>query len=316
MSGGESRRRVPGAESTAMNQTNDTFLFSAESSRPVSWHASASSYLVPPPMYQPAQHYPRSDLGNEFYTYDLPQTPAVYSGYTSPATAFSPVSMPYNDFDQQQYPFSNPYAPNTGYPPSYLGFEQHQAPDYITAMSGHVDQTMYTHFDWSNSQAAGFISSTSPPTPENFLPIQHPAPGFESEEAIAYHALSDDEPEGEELVGLGLYDSPEVPKSPFDPQLDPYRTMISQIMGPQYRRPESTGKGLKLEETWTPPSDDEDDCHDCDGCDDDEDEDEDGEGEDDDEASAPPAHFQQNAWTGNPMVLPGVAQTSGPVGWL
>lgn len=124
-----------------------------------------------------------------------------------------------------------------------------------------------------------FESSSSPPTPENFLPIQHPDTTFPADDAIPYHSLSDSEPEGEILQGLGLYDTPEISKPPpSDLQLDNYRAlMMSQLLGPAYRKaePEATGKGLKLEETWNPPpSDDEDD---------EDDDEQDGEAEDDEE---------------------------------
>jgi len=133
---------------------------------------------------------------------------------------------------------------------------------------------MYSHFDWTNYTTNAYESSTSPPTPENFLPIQHPEANFSSEEAIPYHPLSDsaDEDEGEILCGLGLYDEPDVSKMySSDPQLDNYRSSISQLLGPVQRN-EPMGKGLKLEETWNPPADD-----------DEEDDEDDGEGEEDED---------------------------------
>lgn len=131
--------------------------------------------------------------------------------------------------------------------------------------------SMYSNnTDWDNFAINGFNSNTAPPTPENFLPIQHPEPSLQSDNAIPFHSLSDSEQEGEELVGMGLYDVPEK-AAPLDPQLDNYRAlMMSQFLGPAYGKQEPTRKGLKLEETWNPPvSDDE--------------EEEDGESEEDDE---------------------------------
>jgi hypothetical protein len=143
-----------------------------------------------------------------------------------------------------------------------------------------MDPSMYSHFDWNNFAVNGFEnSSTAPPTPENFLPIQHPEPTFPAEESIPYHPLSDDD-DGEELIGMGLYDTPEPAKVlSSDPQLDSYRTsMMSHLLGAGRREP--TGKGLKLEETWNPPpSDDEED-------DEEDDDEQDGEGESDDEDKA------------------------------
>jgi hypothetical protein len=137
-----------------------------------------------------------------------------------------------------------------------------------------MDPSMYSHFDWENFATNGFDDVTAPPTPNDFLPIQQPDPSFEADESIPYHSLEDSDEPGEVLVGMGLYDAPE--KSPAsDPHLDNYRSSImSQLLGPGYRKPETpvaTGKGLKLEETWNPPPSD-------DGEDEDGDEDEDAEG--------------------------------------
>jgi len=140
----------------------------------------------------------------------------------------------------------------------------------LSPMSDNIEPS-YSQFDWNNFAAHGFDNATAPPTPEDFLPIQHPNPSFEAEESIPYHPLESPDPAGEQLIGMGLYDTPE--KSALsDPQLDSYRAaMMTQMLGSAYRKYESTGKGLKLEETWNPPpSDDEGD--------------DDGEGEDDDDA--------------------------------
>lgn len=53
---------------------------------------------------------------------------------------------------------------------------------------------------------------------------------------IPYHSLDDQEDEGEILVGMGLYDTPDKPSLP-DAQLEQYRTaMISQWTGQMRRR--------------------------------------------------------------------------------
>ena len=135
---------------------------------------------------------------------------------------------------------------------------------------------MYSHFDWNNFAVNGFEnSSTAPPTPENFLPMQHPEPTFPAEESIPYHPLSESD-DGEELIGMGLYDTPEPAKTlSSDPQLDNYRSlMMSHLLGVG-RRVEPTGKGLKLEETWIPPPSDDEEEED--------DDEQDGEGESDEE---------------------------------
>lgn len=229
--------------------------------RPVSWHP--STQMAPQPSYQ---SYPMPEMNN----FELPPTPAVYSGYTSPSSTFSPLSQPFTEFQrQQQFQYldetsffptasydtsSNIYAP---YQPSTLRQETEIQP--FLADTGGMDPAMYSHFDWNNFASNGFSSATAPPTPENFLPIQHPSPSFEVSEPPPY-TLDDPDSDDEPLVGLGLYDTPE--KSPaYDPHFDNYRAqMMAKLLGPSYRKYEPTGKGLKLEETWNPPpSDDGDD---------------------------------------------------------
>lgn len=87
---------------------------------------------------------------------------------------------------------------------------------------------------------------TGPSTPE-FLPIQK----FGDEPSLADASLNNQEPENE-LVGMGLYNSPGM--------LEPPRQGVS-------------GKGLKLEETFTPSSDNEDEDKDDDDADADEEQD-------------------------------------------
>jgi len=246
--------------------SHDGLQIPAKSNRPVSWHP--SSQFVPQQVYQPT--YQAMNTNNEFPIFDFAHASAVYSGYASPDSTFSPVSMPYTGYGHPQYPYTDSsvsYAPSSNY-------GGQQIPSYLSTPADNTDSTMYSHFDWTNYTTNAYESSTSPPTPENFLPIQHPEANFSSEEAIPYHPLSDsaDEDEGEILCGLGLYDEPDVSKMySSDPQLDNYRSSISQLLGPVQRN-EPMGKGLKLEETWNPPADD-----------DEEDDEDDGEGEEDED---------------------------------
>lgn len=263
--------------------TNDGMQMLQKSNRPVSWHP--STQFGPQPVYH---HTPITcpSTNNEYQIFDLPPTPTVYSGYTSPSSTFSPLSMPFTGYDQQQYSYVD--APMR-YPSSdHIALHreestQQQAPTYTSTPCDNSDSTMYSHFDWSNFAVNGFERSTAPPTPENFLPIQHPDPTFPTDDAIPYHSLADStqEEEGEILCGMGLYDNPDVGKAvPSDPQLDNYRSsMIPQMFGSKYVR-EPTGKGLKLEETWNPPASDHDDEDD-----DDDDDERDGEGEQDEETT-------------------------------
>ena len=226
------------------------------SSRPVSWHP--ASHLMPQ-QYQQSYNIPTPDPNNQYNLFTLPSTPAVHSGYASPDSTFSPLSVPYTGYEQHQC-FQNPPPMPT---PEYLNQPQFVQPyaNLFPLAAQDTDPSMYSHFDWNNFATNGFVNSTAPPTPDNFLPIQYPEPAFPAEEAIPYHSLEDNESDdGEELIGMGLYDTPEFSKSSLaDPQLNSYRAMMmSQLAGSGYALPrklESEGKGLKLEETWTPPSD-------------------------------------------------------------
>jgi len=259
---------------------NDSLHIPAKSNRPVSWHP--SSKIGPHPIYHSSYPMPYLNTPNDFQIFDFPPTPAAYSGYASPSSSFSPISAPFTGYDEQ-YPYldsSVPYTSNRN--PAQDGHvDGQQMGHYTSTPSDNTDSAFYSHFDWNSFAANGFERSTAPPTPENFLPIQHPDPTFPTDESIPYHSLSDSpqEDDGEILCGMGLYDSPDVGKTAaFDPQLDNYRSsMMSQLLGPTYRR-EPMGKGLKLEETWNPPpSDDEND---------DKDEEEDGEGDEDEDIMA------------------------------
>jgi len=303
MADGQYRRRMGMVDQSSVTMggfpANDGVQPPTRSNRPLSWHP--SSHLAPQPTYNSSYAIPKPDTNEQFTTFDLPQTPAIYSGYASPDSTFSPSLMPYSGYDQPQfaYPDSTAFYPSN---PNYIPFQAstlvQQTPSYLTPPTQDLDPSMYSHFDWTNFSTSGFESSTAPPTPKNLLPIQNPDPVFPTEESIPYHSLSDSESEGEELIGMGLYDAPEVSKTPScDPQLDNYRAlMMSQLLGSGHRQSESTGKGLKLEETWNPPpSDDEDD---------EEDEDEDGEGEDEEE---PTVEAGIDAGSGSP---PGVSATA------
>ncbi|KAK6584975.1 hypothetical protein PZA11_003199 [Diplocarpon coronariae] len=290
---------------------NDGLTGSPPRSRPVSWH--------------PASHPASQQQCQSTYSVassDLRQPPAfempVYSGYASPDSSVSPVSMPFNGYGQPQ-PTPQEQTSSfqlTGYAAAPL--QQHhqfqvQAQHALTPLgTENMDPTMYSHFDWNSLAADDFEdSSTAPPTPENFLPIQHPEPVFPAAEEIPYHPLSLSEPEsdGEELIGMGLYDAPEAVKTPSsNPDLDYYRGLMrSGYLGTGTRKLAATGKGLKLEEKYVPPpSDDEDE------------EEQDGEGEDDDEApiESVGAPFSQGTC---PPTQPHVtipSQWYGGSGWL
>ncbi|KFY27830.1 hypothetical protein V493_03279 [Pseudogymnoascus sp. VKM F-4281 (FW-2241)] len=300
---GDSYRRQPAAAvnqgmsaSGEPSQAYLTPLQAVSQTRPVSWHPSAySTYDVP---FQPVYNQDMTDYNMSYSTsQDLPHTPALQSNYGSPSAAFSPESQPWTSYDQDYQLYDTSFMQpsfDNGAMADYNVYSQYQlqlaAQTQQTSYNDCMNPSIYSHFDWNNYASTGFEDGTAPPTPENFLPIQHPEPPCAIETTIPYHSLDDQEDEGEILVGMGLYDTPDKPSLP-DVQLEQYRTaMISQYLGSTTHRAtaaaavvvaESTGKGLKLEETWNPPpsEDGEDEDQDAEGSDDDEEEEAGGRGQ-------------------------------------
>lgn len=184
-------------------------------------------------------------------------TPILYSGYTSPASTFSPVTLPYTAYDQYPFPEETPYFNAHGqsgimYAPYQPSTIRHLESTYRDPRQD--DASALTQFDWDHFVAHGFSSTTSPPTPENYVSAR-PQQSFQVEDGIPFNPL-DGEDTGEELVALGLYDAPEKTPS-FDPTYNGYRSTIMQYLAPLpphgYMN-QPTGKGLKLEEAYVPPS--------------------------------------------------------------
>lgn len=243
--------------------------------RPVSWHPS-SSHLS---QYQQLPALTTSTMQYSFPTYNdldyfnnaaqFPPTPAAYSAYGSPSSTFSPLSLPYSGYEAPQQQYYSPgwnvsAAPITNTVPT-MSSMQTTAESYAPISTQCDYSTNQSQVDWNNFAAMQSFDHrvTAPPTPEDLPKMQQIEPALPREEAIPYQPLEEDEEEGEILIGMGLYDTPE--KDIFDPTLDNYRNRLS-MLGASFDYPESKGKGLKLEETWEPPPmDDDDDEEDGDG---------------------------------------------------
>ena len=111
------------------------------------------------------------------------------------------------------------------------GYDQYASPGLQTSDWAHISSTLDDY--------------PVPQTPD-FLPIQYPADNLESSNLP--HITKK---KSNELVGMGLYDNTE--------SHDRAANHLSSLNG------ESMGKGLKLEETWQPPKDDEGDDEDEEG---------------------------------------------------
>ncbi|KAI1175504.1 hypothetical protein F4777DRAFT_328838 [Nemania sp. FL0916] len=241
-----------------------------QNSRPVSWHP--NSHLLE--SQQMHLQVPQLDLNQfamsmatPYYAkgcltgyQNLPPTPTVYSGHTSPASGLSPLLFPYGPATQSAalpaY-ISDPSIPAPQSTSSCYNASSNSDPS--RTFPAYVNQTS---FDWHTYSPQGLHSCTTPPTPDECQAL-HPVQSIPSEESIPFNPLeehSGDEEDGEILVGMGLYDLPN--KSDTDPTLDYYHTTTSQLLDTTYRG----GKGWKLEEAWEPPAtDDEDTDEDADG---------------------------------------------------
>ncbi|KAG9237727.1 hypothetical protein BJ875DRAFT_125038 [Amylocarpus encephaloides] len=285
---GPYRRRVAVPSFTAGFVSNDGLPLPNRSSRPVSWHPSTQQipHAQPQSFYQP----PTYDFNSTQFQ-SLSSTPAFYSEYTSPTTDFTHIPQSHSGFEQPQYPILD--APSHYSVSSQQAFMIEDQAQHHAASGAGLDTTIYPNFEWSNMAPSNnsFESSTAPPTPEYFLPIQVPGPIVPSEESITYQSLGDDEEDEDLLVGVGLYDMPEsTPDKPMDldPGLGFSRSatwmMRTQFLSAEYggrrmpqeqeREREAPGKGLKLEEGWAPPMDDGKHDEEADGEGEDEDEDE------------------------------------------
>lgn len=218
--------------------------------RPVSWHPS-THLQVPfqgvqqPVNYQVATPNMYATDYQDMYLSAPPQfSPMMesYSNDTSPSSTFSPLptALP----TEAQF-----YGQPTGWEASQKVMPFYPVDNRAEPCPAMNQAAGSTGLDWNGFIMNGF-SNTSPPTPEGFLQVQ--APQVTAEEPVP---VQEPEEEGEILVGMGLYDTPE--KHDEDPHLNNYRSTVSSLLGASFRPSEPRGKGLKLEETWEPPAADE-----------------------------------------------------------
>lgn len=225
---------------------------STRPSRPVSWHPSSSQFSQLPSyeMYGQQQYQTQpqaymaqyqgtgyNDVNYFTSSQDFPHTPAVYSGYTSPATALSPLSLPYSTpYEQQAQQAQQQYFTQASWavPPELSP----AAPTLESPMDMLESTSTVSENSWS-SYSQTYAACTAPPTPDNYAQAPYAEPKVQSEESIPYQPLMEEEQDdgGEVLYGLGLYDAPSKPS----------------LLGSGLSCPPA-GKGLKLESAWEPPT--------------------------------------------------------------
>ncbi|RAK99489.1 uncharacterized protein BO80DRAFT_426480 [Aspergillus ibericus CBS 121593] len=223
---------------------NATLVASALSrtgrTRPTSWHPA-----VEPVGYSTAQYLPATTALDNFAAIGvcpqpLPTAPATYED-SSMLPSYAPSDMGLHALPgaQQSMPLQQ----------SFLQMNDSQAElvswDPMTTMAEPISDcwsfdmsSMHNNIPSTYVTASGYESApssgclTGPPTPD-FLPIQRPDDDFHAQvEPLPEKSKAEDE-----LVGMGLYSNPEA-------------SLESSLLG-------LSGKGLKLEETFTPSSDNE-----------------------------------------------------------
>lgn len=235
--------------------------------RPVSWHPSTQLPQAPQQQYQQQYTMPTQESQYPFpncFDYEtyappqMPPTPAAYSAYNSPVS-FSPLVLPsYTTYElPQQQHYNSPCWSMSAAPmaPSMSAMTQVSTPAFTTTASYTPAcvpsfaeaENAYSPVSWTNIASTGYSQNvTAPPTPEEPTRTQQIDPVVVKHEATNYltsdEVKVEDEEEGDILIGLGLYDPPE--------------KLHGGLLGSSF---EPTGKGLKLEDAWEPPVEEDED---------------------------------------------------------
>ncbi|KAF9700830.1 hypothetical protein EKO04_001881 [Ascochyta lentis] len=196
-------------------------------SRPVSWHPSSNQWFAPrssacvvsPQQQEWSWNTPSRNSGHGSDFYSLSTRNSMYDSNTNHQTHAAAHGV-HRGSDESDYSWQN--VPHRA-----------QSYAYSAVHTPSTEPLPWYLQQWAQkNQTQCFLDSQNGST--EFLPIQHPTD---------YDEQMDVEDDGKELVGMGLYDTP-----------DPTTNWGSLA--------EATGKGLKLEETWQPPEEDEDDDED------------------------------------------------------
>jgi len=156
----------------------------------------------------------------------------------------------------QNYPSAGLDDGATIYPYGPLDFNGHEVLSSMQPSAQALptySSSGYSTQDWPEYTFSGLEGKSAPPTPD-FLPIQYPpssSVAWEEFDNAQGSPLS--QTKSKELVGMGLYDSPDsnslaMSTFPGAYGLGQYHSVLQSRHG-------SVGKGLKLEETWQPPDD-------------------------------------------------------------
>ncbi|KAL4930864.1 uncharacterized protein BDV17DRAFT_257641 [Aspergillus undulatus] len=221
-----------------------TAMRGGRSSRPVSWHPASQQMEYP----ASSQYFPSIMTMNSLQASQAgfqPQiTPTAFDDSMQSSIPTDSSSMqqsmsltgPGNYLSTQESSWQASNFRDDGMFPSYVPTVSTEWPFDMVSMNQSVPSVGVPPSNYGSASSPGRM--TEPATPD-FLPIQQ----FGDEES-SITTLDKPEPE-DELIGMGLYNSPETPTD-------------GSLYG-------MNGKGLKLEETFTPSAEndaDEDDAED------------------------------------------------------
>ncbi|KAF2762793.1 hypothetical protein EJ05DRAFT_15580 [Pseudovirgaria hyperparasitica] len=187
------------------------------SHRPVSWHPGSSRNVLQSHM-SPTDGWTPQRRPREHSESSHPQ---------SPFATFIPHQSNFHSNSNTTAAVSYANSPSWCDVPSEVD-SSHRLSSHSTS-NGQPDS-------WSVPDWVRMTQVQSTTVSPDILPIQAPMEEIETDDE---EDEEKDEADGRELVGMGLYDPPEGYHSWFASGTEP------------------TGKGLKLEETWEPPSEDE-----------------------------------------------------------
>ena len=222
--------------------------------RPVSWHPSASTAI-------------RSGMRNSHGGRESAGVPNVPRPYTLLETGFkSTVGAEEHAMQDNCIPTANTMSPEDAGNLDAALWHRYATTSTWPIMS-HVDPYLANSLaQFANAQEWAFATTSSPHRDESpqayassdmqndYLPIQNPLTASNTTQPALRTQRSKDS--SRSLVGMGLYDPPEPVLDSWRTQHDGYHSWLAPELV------ESRGKGLKLEETFEPPPDNDEDIED------------------------------------------------------
>ena len=243
---------VPHQETLSLNGNGQP----TSAPRPMSWHPSSvqsnhaaartSAYYTPSGYSVAVNQISAPNNVNVPATQQVANIDMInpYLGYNTSSISYQPLNTGYYENSQQES------EPNIAYPTlanfDHTDHVQHQNTSMLEGFPIFPPTSSLTQ-TWTNSLSS-LPSYTNPPTPD-FLPIQNPSDMWQG--YVSNISPSLPKRPSKELVGMGLYDCPNRDSFALE-------TAVDQHFGVMVAHPEQepAGKGLKLEETWQPPEED------------------------------------------------------------